>query len=95
MIAANLLAAPLKEGRLQDQDLAAVQARREWPVRVIQGFQERMQKLIITQALQPGKPFHLPVGLRILLRLPILRNIPARMIAFGARRVRVEEGPGR
>ncbi|SIO36675.1 2-polyprenyl-6-methoxyphenol hydroxylase [Singulisphaera sp. GP187] len=89
--AANLLAAPLQEDRLQEQDLAAVQARREWPVRVIQGFQERMQKIIVAQALQSGKPFRLPLLLRVLLRLPILRNIPARMIAFGARRVRVEE----
>ncbi len=88
---ANLLAVPLREGRLQEQDLAAVQARREWPVRIIQGFQERMQKLIVAQALQPGKPFHLPLLLRILLRLPVLRNILARMIAFGVRRVRVEE----
>lgn len=88
--AANLLAAPLKEGRLQEQDLAAVQARREWPVRVVQGFQERVQKLIVAQALQPDKPFQLPLLLRILLRLPVVRNLPARIMAFGPRRVRVE-----
>jgi 2-polyprenyl-6-methoxyphenol hydroxylase-like FAD-dependent oxidoreductase len=91
--AANLLAGPLKQGRLSERDLAAVQARREWPVRVIQAFQDRMQKMIVAQALQAGKPFRLPLIARVLLRLPVLRDIPARMIAFGARRVRVEGDP--
>ena len=91
--AANLLAGPLKEGRLSERVLAAVQAKRDWPVRAIQGFQDRIQKTIVSQALQGGKPFRLPLALRVLLRLPILRDFPARMIAFGARRVRVEGGP--
>ncbi|WP_406698207.1 FAD-dependent oxidoreductase [Singulisphaera sp. Ch08] len=95
VVAANLLAEPLQGGPLQERDLAAVQTSREWPVRVIQGVQERMQKLIVAQALQPGKSFRLPLLLRIVLRLPVLRDFPARMIAFGARRVRVEESPRR
>src|SRR5262249_61408016 len=37
--AANILAAPLKEGRLKESDLEAVQARRLWPVRATQAIQ--------------------------------------------------------
>lgn len=88
--AANVLARPLAQGRLSDHDLAAVQARREWPVKVIQALQERMQKAIIAQALQTGNRFRFPLAVRILLALPIVRDLPARLIAFGARRVHVE-----
>ena len=34
--------------------------------------------------------FRLPRLIRLLLRVPLLRDLPARMIAFGIRRVRVE-----
>ena len=37
--AANILCAPLREGRLTDADLAKVQRRRELPTRIVQGFQ--------------------------------------------------------
>jgi 2-polyprenyl-6-methoxyphenol hydroxylase-like FAD-dependent oxidoreductase len=37
--AANILCAPLREGRLTDADLAKVQRRRELPTRIIQAFQ--------------------------------------------------------
>jgi 2-polyprenyl-6-methoxyphenol hydroxylase-like FAD-dependent oxidoreductase len=87
--AANLLAGPLKDGRVTDGDLAAVQRRRELPVRAIQRMQSLMQRKIAAPALA-GRPFKLPLPLRIALRLPILRNLPARMIAYGIRRVRVE-----
>jgi len=91
--AANLLTAPLKEGRLQESDLAALQTRREGPVRAIQKFQERIQKTIIAQGFQAGKAFRLPWPLRILNHLPILRDYPAKMIAFGSGRGRVENAP--
>ena len=41
--AANILCAPLREGRLTDDDLAKVQRRRELPTRIIQAFQVFMQ----------------------------------------------------
>jgi len=34
----------------------------------------------------------LPLALRLITRLPILRDIPARMVAFGPRRVRIRDG---
>jgi 2-polyprenyl-6-methoxyphenol hydroxylase-like FAD-dependent oxidoreductase len=88
--AANLLAEPLRGGAVTDADLAAVQARREWPVRVIQAFQRQVQARIAGPALQSDKPFRVPLALRLLLKVPLLRNLPGRMVAFGIRRVRVE-----
>src|ERR1700736_299164 len=47
--AANILCAPLREGRLTDADLAKVQRRRELPARIIQAG----QVLIQTRAVEP------------------------------------------
>jgi 2-polyprenyl-6-methoxyphenol hydroxylase-like FAD-dependent oxidoreductase len=45
--AANILCAPLREGRLADADLAKVQRRRELPTRIIQAFQVLAQDRVI------------------------------------------------
>jgi hypothetical protein len=45
---------------------------------------------VVKTALDKDRPFRLPWIARIGLRIPILRDLPARMIAFGTRRVRVE-----
>jgi 2-polyprenyl-6-methoxyphenol hydroxylase-like FAD-dependent oxidoreductase len=59
--AANILAAPLRAGRLTDTDLAAVQRRRELPVRVIQGFQVFVQNQVIARNLNGDlSPMHVP-----------------------------------
>jgi len=88
---ANLLAGPLKRGQVSLDDLAAVQRSRERPTRIIQAFQRFMQRQIVTNALDDGKPFQFPLALRLITRLPILRDIPARMVAFGPRRVRIRD----
>jgi 2-polyprenyl-6-methoxyphenol hydroxylase-like FAD-dependent oxidoreductase len=49
--AANILAAPLREGRLTDTDLAAVQRRRELPARIIQAIQIFIQNRAIARNL--------------------------------------------
>ncbi|MEG4318510.1 MULTISPECIES: FAD-dependent oxidoreductase [unclassified Microcoleus] len=87
VVAANVLIAPLKNHHLHLWDLAEVQRQREWPTRIIQGFQSLMQEQIIKGALDTNKQFTPPA----FLQLPIFRNIPARLIAFGPTRVRVEE----
>jgi 2-polyprenyl-6-methoxyphenol hydroxylase-like FAD-dependent oxidoreductase len=81
--AANLLTPALKRGEVTPDDLAAVQRRREWPTRVIQRLQALVQRNIIGSALDPNRPFRLPLVLRLMTRLPVLRNIPARLIAYG------------
>ncbi len=93
--AANLLTAPLKEGRLRTEHLAQVQRRREWPTKVIQAMQAMILRRIIAAALESAGPVKLPIGLRILSRIPGLRNIPGYMIAFGVRRARLELPPPR
>ncbi len=91
VVAHNVLAAPLLANTVEERDLAEVQRRREWPTRVIQRFQTIIQKRVIAAALRAGQNFRLPLALRLLLKIPGLRDIPARLIAFGLRKVRVEE----
>src|SRR5438093_13077856 len=55
--AANLLGPRLKEGTVRESDLAALQKRREFPVRVVQKFQAMMQKNLAAPALTEGKAF--------------------------------------
>jgi 2-polyprenyl-6-methoxyphenol hydroxylase-like FAD-dependent oxidoreductase len=93
--AANMLAEPLKksQSRLADLDtryLAAVQRRREWPTRIIQRFQSVIQRRVLASALRSSEPFAPPLALRLLPRIPILRDLPARLIAYGAWPVHVK-----
>ena len=87
VVAANVLSTPLKNHHLHLWDLAEVQRQREWPTRIIQGFQSLMQDQIIKGALDSDRQFTPPP----FLQLPFFRNIPARLIAFGPTRVRVQD----
>ncbi|NKB88749.1 MAG: FAD-binding protein [Acidobacteria bacterium] len=88
---ANLLADPLLGGTLTEADLARVQARRELPVRWIQRFQGLIQRVMVKRALD-DRPFRLPLPVRVLTALPVLRDIPARIIGWGLRPERVAGG---
>lgn len=84
--AANILVPEfLKEEPVAETCLAAVQRRRQWPTRFVQRFQSMIQRRVIRAALDPTKPFRTPW----FLRLPWLRDLPARVISFGVRRERV------
>ncbi len=89
--AANVVAGPLLEGRLRTRHLRAVQRRRSPAVRLIQLAQELAQRWVVASALDPDpeEPFRLPRSLKLVLCAPVLRDLPARLIAFGAWRVRV------
>ena len=91
VVAVNVLSRPLRNGQLSVPDLAEVQSQREWPTRVIQAMQSTMQTRIIAGALQVQGAFRIPWFVRLFFRIPILRNIPARILAFGVRRVRLQE----
>jgi 2-polyprenyl-6-methoxyphenol hydroxylase-like FAD-dependent oxidoreductase len=94
--AANLLAEPLRERRLQTRHLAAVQQRRGWPARVTQRIQIAVQNEVLAPVLGEraipadiaAQP-RLPVPLQVLRRLPMLTRIPARMVGIGVRPERV------
>ncbi len=83
--AANILWEPLRAGRVTEDVLAKVQARRRWPVEMTQAFQLFVQKRIISNVLgmtaQPRPPFIFT----LLNRFPVLRRIPARLIGMGFR----------
>jgi len=83
--AANRLAAKLRDGAVGDDDLAAVQRRREWPTRVTQRLQFAIQNSVIAPALGATGPPRPPALLRWLTRTPLLRRIPARLIGLGVR----------
>jgi len=81
--AANILAAPLREGRLKDSDLAAVQARRSWPVRATQAIQVFLQNRMIAPTLAGTRPLRPPWPVRLMNAVPFLRRIPARVLGLG------------
>jgi len=81
--AANILANPLKEGRLKDADLEAVQARRMWPVRATQAIQVFLQNRMIAPTLAGSRPLRPPLAARLLNAVPYLRRIPARVLGLG------------
>lgn len=83
--AANILWRPLKENRLADADLAAVQRRRALPARLTQRMQVAVQNRVIAPVLEGTGPAAPPLAVRLLARLPFLRRIPARLIGYGIR----------
>lgn len=80
---ANILGDKLKYGVVEVRDLARVQRERELPTRLVQAFQTFMQKNIFAQVINSPQAFQMPLPLRLLLRVPLVRNLPASIIAFG------------
>ena len=83
--AANLLARPLREKRLTDADLAAVQTRRMFPTKATQMLQVAIQNRAITPILSGRGPLKPPALLGLLKRFPALQRVPARVIGMGFR----------
>lgn len=93
--AANLLYKKLAAGKLSDNDLHAVQRRREFPTRATQKLQVVVQNRVIRRVLSSSRALTLPLALKLLRRWPYLRRIPARIIGIGFRpeHVRTPEVP--
>ena len=84
--AANLLAAALQRGAPSESELDAVQARREFPVKMTQRMQVVMQDNIVAMALRQGtKTLKAPLPLRIITAIPWLQGITARFVGIGVR----------
>jgi 2-polyprenyl-6-methoxyphenol hydroxylase-like FAD-dependent oxidoreductase len=90
VVAANVLTEHLKAGKVPLSDLAKVQRKRELPTRIIQGFQNMMQKQVLAKVLESDKPLTVSPVLRFILRIPGVRNLPAKLIAFGPVSVHVK-----
>jgi len=82
VVASNVLGPRLRAGHVRESDLAAVQRRREWPVRIVQGYQRLVQaSLMATSAgVAAGR---VPLGLRVQARTPFLRDVAARIFGLG------------
>jgi 2-polyprenyl-6-methoxyphenol hydroxylase-like FAD-dependent oxidoreductase len=90
-VAANVLTKPLLAGTVSDTDLAEVQRQREWPTKAIQSMQSFMQRNLVAGALRMTESISIPWQLKLFVRIPILRDLPSKMIAFGPRRVRLTQ----
>lgn len=83
---ANLLAAKLQRGAPTESELDAVQARREFPVKMTQRMQVIGQDNIVAMALKPGgQPLKAPLPLRVITAVPWLQGITARFLGLGVR----------
>ncbi len=85
--AANILDGPLLESQgrlvaLDEKHLAAVQRRRELPTRIIQAVQAQIQRNVLAPALGSSGPAP-PLLLKLLPRIPLLRDVPGRLIGYG------------
>jgi 2-polyprenyl-6-methoxyphenol hydroxylase-like FAD-dependent oxidoreductase len=83
--AANVLFRPLREGRLDVDQLRRIQKRREFPTRVTQWLQVAVQRRIIARVLGQTGPLKPPLAVRLLAKFPFLRRIPARIVGLGIR----------
>jgi 2-polyprenyl-6-methoxyphenol hydroxylase-like FAD-dependent oxidoreductase len=87
--AGNLLAQPLRNGTVSDANLAAVQRRRELPVKIVQGIQVFIQKRVISVMLAKRGEVKAPAFLHLLSIIPVLQQVPARILGLGVRREHV------
>jgi 2-polyprenyl-6-methoxyphenol hydroxylase-like FAD-dependent oxidoreductase len=83
--AANILAQPLRNGRVTTDHLRRVQRRRTWPTRMTQRLQLFMQDKLIAPVLGSRRQIAPPLPFRLLRRFPVLRRLPARLIGMGFR----------
>jgi 2-polyprenyl-6-methoxyphenol hydroxylase-like FAD-dependent oxidoreductase len=91
--AGNILAAPLREGRLTTDHLAQVQKRRTFPMKVIQGMQVAVQQNIIDKILSSDQPITAPWTVKLFNWFPFLQRIPARVVGIGVRPEHVRTPP--
>lgn len=83
--AANILAEPLKSGRITREHLEAVQRRRAAPMRLIQWIQVQIQDKVLVRALSGTQRPTFPLAIKFLRLFPLLQRIPARLFGMGIR----------
>jgi 2-polyprenyl-6-methoxyphenol hydroxylase-like FAD-dependent oxidoreductase len=81
---ANLLANPLREGRVNEATLARVQRRREFPTRVTQFMQVNAHKGFEWIFRHPGE-IQAPWQLKAAVRIPGIQHAAGRLVGMGAR----------
>ncbi|MBS0533621.1 MAG: FAD-dependent oxidoreductase [Proteobacteria bacterium] len=83
--AANILAQPLKDRSITADVLAAVEARRSFPMRVIQRIQIFVHNRVLKRVLASEGRIAPPWPVKVLDRFPLLRRVPAYLIGNGVR----------
>jgi 2-polyprenyl-6-methoxyphenol hydroxylase-like FAD-dependent oxidoreductase len=81
VVASNVLGSRLRARNVRESDLAVVQRRREWPVRIVQGYQRLVQASFM--ATHAGVADRVPLRLRVQARIPFLRDAAARIFGLG------------
>jgi 2-polyprenyl-6-methoxyphenol hydroxylase-like FAD-dependent oxidoreductase len=88
--AANILAGPLRANAVTSEHLAAVQARRTFPMKVIQRMQVIVQNKLLSPALESTERPKPPFVMKLLQWFPLLRRIPASLVGNGVRPEHIE-----
>jgi 2-polyprenyl-6-methoxyphenol hydroxylase-like FAD-dependent oxidoreductase len=83
--AANILAPRFLQAGVSDDDLRAVQRRREFPTRAMQRLQVVLQNRVIGRVLRSTAKLSPPLLLRFFGKWAFLRRLPARLIGLGFR----------
>jgi 2-polyprenyl-6-methoxyphenol hydroxylase-like FAD-dependent oxidoreductase len=89
---ANILGPVLQKGIPEFSDLKKVQARREFPTKVIQSFQVAAQNLMLAPTLKSTVTPKPPFLFKLLDAWPWARQFPARLIGLGVRPEHVRLG---
>jgi 2-polyprenyl-6-methoxyphenol hydroxylase-like FAD-dependent oxidoreductase len=88
---ANILGEALSGNEtVNDELLARVQARREWPVKLTQAIQVFIQRRVISRVLGSTGKIKPPWFVRLFIHVPFLRRISAGMVGIGVQPERVK-----
>ena len=87
---ANLLARPLREGKLRERDLAAVQSRRVFPTRVTQAIQIGAHRGF-ARVFENAGPIHAPWPMKVMQYIPGIHRALGYAVGVGARPEHVRE----
>jgi 2-polyprenyl-6-methoxyphenol hydroxylase-like FAD-dependent oxidoreductase len=82
---ANILGPVLQKGTPKLGELKKVQKRREFPTRLIQGFQLVVQNRFLAPTIASGATPNVPWFVRLIDAVPLLQRIPARLVGMGPR----------
>jgi 2-polyprenyl-6-methoxyphenol hydroxylase-like FAD-dependent oxidoreductase len=84
--AANLLAAKLRDGKVDADDLDAVRQRRLWPTKMTQAMQVGIQNNVLVPVLGGANvDLQVPLPIRLVTALPPLQRLFARLLGMGVR----------
>ncbi|MBK8019940.1 MAG: FAD-dependent monooxygenase [Chloroflexi bacterium] len=89
VVAANLLVEPLKQGAVTKEQLAQVQRKVEWDIKITQGFQASIQNASKRTA---KNSMGSKIGRKMagwFTQIPLVKSVPVRMLAYGLVQVKV------